>query len=338
MKQLSTLIIAYAFVMALASCTKIVTGERVADRSEWLSAVPDDTPVASITIPGAHDAATYTISTPVVDIFARTQAMTIADQLSYGVRAFDLRPALVDNKLEIYHDKYDTHVSFADAIDTILDFLDSNPSEFAIILIRHETEADGNDAGWSEAMYNILSALPEEKVVREFDPEMTLSQVRGRILFLSRNEYRNGPIGAYITGWYSGEDIQRQKSAKINDGVLWVQDFYDPTGEDDKLDAIKNILDDFSAETTPGIWCINHTSGYTAGIFNAPDYGENAQNVNGRTADLIEGLSGSAGIVLMDFAGSSQYRSYSVYGDRLLDALINHNNPTTRVCRAALHE
>lgn len=318
-------IIIFAIVAAFVSCTKIVTDEKVTPRSEWLSAIPDDTPVSSITIPGAHDAATYTINTPVVDFFARTQAMTIAELLSCGVRAFDLRPAYVNNKLEIFHGIFDTNVSFAEAVETILDFLDRNPSEFAVILIRHEQEADNNDTRWAGAMFDFLSALPEGKVVGEFNPEMKLRQVRGRILFISRNEYQNGPIGAYITGWYSGEDIQRQKSAKINDGILWVQDYYDPRGKEDKLDAIKALLDDFAAETSSGIWCINHTSGYTPGIFNAPDYGENASNVNSWTADWISELNGSAGIVLMDFAGTDSYRSYSVSGARLLTALISHN-------------
>lgn len=325
MKRLTICIIAYAFVISLVSCTKFSMGEKVAGSSTWLAAIPDETPVASLSIPGAHDAATYTINTAFVDVFARTQAMTISDQLLYGVRAFDLRPALVNDKLEIYHDKYDTNVSFADAIDAILGFIDRYPTEFAIVLIRHEVEADDNAAAWSSAMYGLLSALPENRVVRDFSPGMTLGQVRGRILFISRNVYENGPIGAYVTGWYSGKDIRKQKSAKINDGALWVQDFYDPDGKDEKLQAIKTMLDEFAAGTAPGTWCINHTSGYTPGIFKAPDYGENAQNVNGQTADWIDGLNGSAGIVLMDFAGSSRYRSYQVYGDRLLKALIDHN-------------
>lgn len=329
MKRLTYLILTFALFSS--SCTKIILGDNATDSSGWLSAVADDTPVASLSIPGSHDAASYTINTPFVEIFARTQAMTISEQLNYGVRAFDLRPAIADNRMKIFHDVYDTNVLFADAIDTILDFLGRNPSEFAIVLIRHEEEADNADSRWSGVLYDILSSLPENRVVRDFKPDLTVGQIRGKILFISRNPYENGPIGAFVSNWYSGKDIRLQKSAGINEGALWVQDYYDPNGKEDKLDAIRNMLNEFSGGAAPGTWCINHASGYTSGIFGAPDYRENAQNVNSLTAEWIEGLNGSAGIVMMDFAGASKCGKYPVCGDKLLRALINHNRLSTKI-------
>lgn len=316
--------------LAALSCEKVSYGERT-DSSSWLSAVPDDIPVSSLSIPGTHDAATATLNTAVIRQFAKTQVLSIPDQLAYGVRAFDMRPAVVGGKLEICHSKFDTKTSFASAVGAIVEHLDAYPSEFAIVVIRHEEEADDNSPEWGRLMHECISGLPSERVMTDFDPQMTVAQMRGRILFLSRQEYDGGPLGAYITGWYSGQDPQRQKAAGIGDGRLWIQDYYDPDGKDDKLQAIKGLMDAYAAGHDSGTWCINHTSGYLPGIFSAPDYGANAENVNAQTADWLGGLKGSAGIVMMDFAGASRYRRYSVGGDRLLGAVINHNPLKTKV-------
>lgn len=323
-------------LLSCASCEKISLGEKAVDSATWVSAIPDDVTVASLSIPGAHDAATFTMNTPIISSFAKTQAMSISEQLERGVRAFDLRPALVDGKLKICHDKYDTNVSFADAVNAIVGFLDRNPSEFAIVLIRHEVEADNNTNDWNTEFYNYLSSVPDNRIIKTFNPLLKVKDMRGRILFLSRNEYADEPIGGYVHNWYSGTDIERQKSASIEETPLWVQDYYDPEGMDDKLSAVRNLLVDFAANSEPGIWCFNHTSGYTPGIFGAPDYGENASNINSKTAEIIESLSGSTGIVMMDFAGASKYKSYNVYGDKLLVSIINHNFPDSPH-RVALH-
>lgn len=324
MNRMSALAVLCA-VLAFVSCEKITFGQRDANSSSWLSSVPDSVTVASLSVPGSHDAATFRIDLPVIDGLAKTQVLDIASQLRYGVRAFDLRPSFVNNRLEIYHGVVDTGVSLAEAVGDIMDYLDEFPSEFAIVVIRHEDEGDGGSAGWKAAMMDFLSALPEDKVLKDFDPMVTVGQMRGRILFLSRDEYGDEPVGAYIGGWYSGTDILRQKSANINDADLWVQDYYDPAGKEDKLDAIKTLMNDYAADAGPGVWCINHTSGYVPGVLGIPDYGENAQNVNAPTAAFIDALPGSAGIVMMDFAGVSSYESRSVGGDILLKAVINHN-------------
>ncbi len=324
------LFIGYVIVL-MHACEKISAGEEVVDSSSWLASIPDNTLVCSLSIPGAHDAATYSMNQVLISDFAKTQAMSIANLFDGGVRAFDLRPALVNNQLKIFHGSFDTGTSFPDAVESILDRIAQNPSEFAIIIIRHEEEGDSNNANWGRRIYEYLSSLPDSSVLREFDARITVAQLRGRILFLSRSEYQNGPIGAYIKGWYSGMDIEKQKLATIGNGRLWVQDAYNPDSKEEKLSAIRNLLLEFSENVEPDIWSINHVSGYMPGPFNAPNYGENAQNVNGQTADWIDMSSGRIGIIMMDFAGVSEYKSYSVDGDKLLKAVINKNPLTAKI-------
>jgi len=76
----------------------------------WMERLADDTPLTALTIPGAHDAASSSITS--WTLWTRTQEKNVAELWNCGVRAFDLRPALVDGELGIYHDKYSAHVSF----------------------------------------------------------------------------------------------------------------------------------------------------------------------------------------------------------------------------------
>lgn len=325
------IIAAMAAACVLAACQKYELGEQSVTTSAWQSALPGDMPVSQVSLPGAHDAGTASIRIPIVQGFAKTQVLTVAKQWEYGVRVFDLRPAVVDGKLLICHSTIKTRTSFADAVGSIVKALDRNPSEFAVVVIRHEEEADGDSDEWGGKMADFIGGLPSARVVRDFNPYMTVDQIRGRILFLFREDIEDPAIGARIYDWTSSDDIERQKSARIGDGALWVQDYYDPEDADDKMEAIKGLMGSFAEHTRPGVWCINHASGYNPAIFGAPNYGSNAENVNAATAEYIRTLKGSAGFVLMDFAGAKRYKSFDVGGDELLMAVIGNNPLSTKV-------
>ena len=325
------LVFAVLTVSVLASCQKFELSEQSVTTAYWQSALPGSMPVSMVSLPGAHDAGTSSIGIPIVQGFAKTQVIPVAKQWDYGVRVFDLRPTVVDGRLLICHGSFRTKTSFADAVGSIVKALDKNPSEFAIVVVRHEDEADGNSDKWADKMAEYINSLPSSRVVRDFDLDMTVDQMRGRILFLFREDISAPEVGVRLYDWSSSEDIERQKSARIGDGTLWIQDHYDPKGADDKLAAIKNLMHDFSENAESGIWCINHTSGYNAAIFGAPNYGSNAENVNAETARYISGLDGSVGFVIMDFAGARRYKSYNVGGDVLIRAVIEHNPLTTKV-------
>ena len=287
----------------------------------WMERLADDTPVTRLSIPGAHDAASATITA--FKRWTRTQELDIAGLWNCGVRAFDLRPAWVDGSLGIYHDKYSAHVSLPTVMDALLLALDRHPGEGAIVIIRHEQEADGNDPEWASQMGAYLSGKRER--LADWHPGMTLGELRGKILVLSRDDYAGGPIGGYIRGWTSGTDAKQQRSASILDSrgehsPCWVQDYYDPAGAEDKWEEIRDMLD-ASAETKESL-VINHTSGYLGKL---PNYRDNARNVNARTAEYLQNLDGPAGIIMMDFAGIDRSSGTDVGGKTLVEAVIAHN-------------
>ena len=289
----------------------------------WMAGLADDTPLTCLSIPGAHDAASATITA--YKRWTRTQELDIAGLWNCGVRAFDLRPAWVDGSMGLYHDKYSAHVGFQTVMDALVLALDRHPREGAIVIIRHEEEADGNAPEWASEMGSILDGLRPR--LASWRPDMTLGDLRGKILVLSRNAYTGGPIGGYLRGWTSGIDASAQRGARVVNETggahpFWVQDYYHPDGADDKWDEIRDMLDATAAAGEPRPLVVNQASGYLGKL---PDYRGNARNVNAKTAEYIKNLGGPAGIVMMDFAGADRSSGIEVGGKKLVEAVIGNN-------------
>ena len=119
------------FLPGLQSCRKY---SPVFLDSSWMDEIHDSTLVCRMAIPGAHDAATGTLETAVIRNYAKTQALSVGELWDAGVRAFDLRPALVDGQLGIFHDKYYAGTTLQDALQTIVEKLGKQASDFAIVL------------------------------------------------------------------------------------------------------------------------------------------------------------------------------------------------------------
>lgn len=317
-----------AILAVLVSCQgKIDLDAGIIDGEDtavcWMTALADDTPVTSLSIPGAHDAASATITA--FKRWTRTQELDIAGLWNCGVRAFDLRPAWVDGNMGLYHDKYSAHVGFQTVMDALILALERHPGEGAIVIVRHEEEADGNAPEWAHEMGSLLAGIRAR--LAAWRPDMTLGDLRGKILILSRNTYSGGPIGGYLQGWTSSNDFVAQCRANVVDengdkSPFRVQDYYHPEGADDKWDEIREMLDATATADEPRPLAINHASGYLGSL---PNYRGNAENVNAKTAEYIKGLDGPVGIILMDFAGVNRSGGTNVGGKTLVEAVIGRN-------------
>ena len=102
--------------------------------ANWMNRLDDGAYVHQLSVPGTHDAATG--NGTVLDSFARTQQLSLSEQFDAGVRAFDLRPSVSDGTLKIYHGIIATNITFDDALSTLCERLDENPSEFIIVVIQ----------------------------------------------------------------------------------------------------------------------------------------------------------------------------------------------------------
>jgi len=293
------------------------------DGAAWMSRLDDDTPFAYVSIPGAHDAATAGVTAWTQ--WTRTQDLDIAALWNAGVRAFDLRPALVDGVMGIYHDKYSAHITLKEVLLSLTRELSRHPEEFAIVLIRHEREADGDNPAWGTTFLQIMDSFTDR--MASWRPDLTVGAMRGKILVLSRNSYEGGPVGGYIERWSHSKDLPDQQGASLigpdgAHGPLWVQDYYNPDDAETKWDAIRRLLDATATSQHPGPVVINHASGYLGSL---PNYRKLAREINPLAAKYISQCSSVTGIFMIDFAGVDISKGIKVCGRELVRAVVENN-------------
>ena len=315
--------------------------------NSWMTAIDDDTKIALLTIPGTHDAATSTCSAA-----GKCQTLTISGQLEHGVRAFDLRPTMDDNSTlgNIYHSILDTGVSMEDAMKYFDSFLKAHPGEGIIVIMRYESERQifGSIAedNYKTAMKNFLwdSRIYQSRMAA-FNRSMTMKDLRGKILIISRNDL--SPVSTFETAYTQwshsnsvGEALQIYGTGGL--GRIYVQDMYSAekngnSSEADFLAKKKELVCKLLDITVPfreyeqNNWVINYCSGYAGSSFASDSYAKNAASTNPAALEHIQAHTGKGftGIVMMDYAGTDTYEvggsSFNVSGKSLTEELILNN-------------
>ena len=317
-------------------CT-LTTAVALAD--DWMAQLDDNTYFSQVSIPGTHDSATGEGWTGLLGMMAgasmgQTQDLTIAQQLTCGVRAFDLRPCVNDNQLAINHGVLQTKAMFPETLRQLCDFVTAHPTEFVVVVMRHESDGDDNNSQWGELMTACLTDEAVRPLLVSYKRDITVGELRGKVLLLSRDKYADTPFGGFITGWahkasYVNASI---KGPSGTAGTLYVQDYYEVMDNmTAKLNGIEKLLN-FSTSSHSGsqyfslITCINCASGYTASA-SSDGNRDNAAQCNKKIIDYLSDAdhAGPTGIIFMDFAGVDTSSSYDVQGLTLVNTLIANN-------------
>ncbi len=299
------------YAIALGVLPKMDENARTKFYASWMAYLPDDAYVSALSIPGTHDAATSTL-----DIWSKCQSKTLRQQLELGVRFFDLRPTGSDD-LMIYHGS-STGVTFDAAIAAMVDYMIANPSEACFVQMQYQS-GKGDGASWASAMGNYLASSAYRDRFIDFRPDLTMGDMRGKILILTRTDYNGSLVGGKITSWQ--DDVTDQTSSIVNgsaSATLFIQDKYGgfTTGTDAKKSAITAYLDKARGKESFD-WLFNFTSLATA-IVTTPE--SNAKKLNPAACEYIVAHPGCTGVVMMDFAGDS-----GSSGDKLLKTIIDQN-------------
>ena len=316
----------FLFISLLLGCLLPI---RAIDYLNWMQALDDNLFLNRLSIPGSHDAATSSCSSSGLTGSAHTQTYTIAQQLEHGVRMFDLRPSWDGSNMVINHGIVSTGVKFNDALTTLCNFLDSHPKEFLFVIMRHEddNENDSKKAQWPVEMQKCLAA--KSQYIIDYSPTLTVRDMRGKLLVMSRNTYNDGPIGGYLNG--GGDNSTYDRTLSGTSGAymtMTTQDMYDVAASGQltqKVNAIKSLLDRSTSEKEYRLY-LNHASGYSKkGSFFGISYStfegvqECARTCNKAFIDYMKGKKGPMGFVMMDFAGDDDYQ-----GQELIDLIINN--------------
>lgn len=315
--------------------------------SKWLASIEDSRLVSELSLPGAHDAATGE-GLLFVGGFGKTQSLKLAEMWDCGVRAFDLRPAYDDKELRIFHGTIKTKVTFGKALEILARKIDENPSEFAVVFLREEVEAEKNSGRklWPSLVGDAIEALGDKAAA--FVPGMTVGDLRGKILVISRNAYTGTDKGGIVSGWThddKGTADARITSYQNGESVrLQLQDYYAPTDDAKryaKCTAVLNFIT-LAGKAQKDVWTVNFLSGYcstwlgVSPVATTSGYKQNAAALHPILVDLLSKRKvserASLGIIFMDFAGAdnvkggiSHWSDYKTMGGRLVQLIVEQN-------------
>ena len=354
-------------ILIIVSLTFAVVSQ--ADNN-WQKRLPDAAYIAMVSIPGSHDSGTgngfpTSLYGSFGDQYARTQDISLAEQWNLGVRAFDLRPAIQEGYINVNHGIVPTNLRLDEALYFLRDKLIENPSEFAIVHLLHASDGDNNASDYGERLLELLNRTDLKGFFVDFKSTLTVGEMRGKILLLSRNQYVDQPIGGFIKNWTSQIDWSKQTNGQIvgpsgTTAKLYMQDFYEthPEGDlDRKVAAIGQLLD-FSTNQPINsaadiVWVYNFASGYSKtsrltilsyideDVSTSDGYRDNAAHTNAAIIDYLSDPShtaGPTGIILADYVGVNTSNGYNTRGQDLIKAIIDNNFRYLQDMQTALDE
>lgn len=314
--------------------------------NNWMATIPGNVPFCQLSVPGAHDAATKDLSA-----FYQTQSKDISALLACGVRAFDFRPRYTSNtvsdielaNLEIYHSDKGTGVLFKDAMATLVEFVQDNPTEALYVRIKEEDSGSGTDqtTTWRASICECLEGYYNSgkgDVLGKLTAGMTLGECRGKLVVTADKSYGDNSPDRYTTNkvfggilkWddaTSGQECSIYHTNKLVVASAYVQDAY-TASTSNKKNYVKETLDKSTNDFTM-MWYSNWLNiGYN-GVFPA----DHASTMNKYVVnELLPNCSGRIGIMFYDYCGDS-----SRSGVTLNNAIIGQNHKYVYNNRSRVH-
>ena len=338
--------------------------------TDWLSMVRDETKVCKLSIPGTHDTMTgmgfyQPLLKYVFNQTAISQVSTLEEQMACGIRFFDIRPVVsIDTLatdpaekqiLRLTHGISELDVTFEETIDQLQRYLKQHPSEFFIAKLQADNGWE-NQNNWTVLLHKVLSKPKYQGLfVDNWHPGITVGEMRGKILWLSRYDLR--PLNAafhfpivYCDWPDEDPDIDEQLNPEAQrscamysmsdttlKATLYKQDYYKTTTEQrlkNKQQTVINMMHSAreAAATEQDIWVVNHCSAYTE--VSPRGYITNAANLHPLVIADLQQHEGTVGIMPMDMAchdyvhciinGGTPYTSDYLYGFYPLSQSLTH--------------
>ena len=316
---------------AIAWDVDVVYGNQAASThsyaSSWMSRYSDDLYLSDMTIPGTHDSGTcYTWSAiNVQDSFTSCQQYYIDEQLTAGIRFFDIRvgiDGLEDRDPYINHggtvceDRENNWLRLSAVVKDMKSFLEANPTEAVIMMVSN---SGGDTDNQTSSLAKLMDENPDLFYTSSAVPK--LGDVRGKIVLFTRFA-PSGPdastheYGLCMDSWGAYNDayahtkglVQIKSTSELE---VYVQDNYS-SHADDKIAYVQGAFKEADTKRTESAtlgkkaWVFNYTSCTKNNPFTA------ARNMNERLYKencLSDDTPGFLGIVAMDFIDARQAES-----------------------------
>ncbi len=227
-------------------------GDEPSGQPDWMAPLDGTRTIAELSIPGSHDSGAMFDLYEGADV-AKTQTLTIAEQLTAGVRYFDVRCRHLQDQFLIFHGAVDQNQTFDEVLATMSEFLAAHPGETILASVKEESVPTNNTRSFEETFATYASAAPWV-----FAPTLPrLDDVRGKLVLLRRFDAASTPLGIDATAWPDNTVFSIDNA----DAHLRIEDAYKVTDNDAKWAAITGLLDE-AAAGDPATWMLTYTSGY----------------------------------------------------------------------------
>jgi len=311
--------------------------------SDWLGLIKDDTKVCNLSIPGTHDSMTgMGFYQPTLKyIFNATsisQVTTLQQQMENGIRFFDMRPVVSIDTLQqdpkkrqilrMAHGISEIDVTLEQTLDQMKSYLNTHKSEFFIVKMQADNGME-SQVRWIVLLKQVLNLDKyKDLFVTNWKPEITVGEMRGKILLMSRYDFSEladaASFPSVVCTWSEEDpDIDENINENVQTGceiflptdktvntTLYVQDYYKSNSNKRLENKKKTVIDMMqSARTTiaadkktnKNIWIINHCSAYTE--VSPRGYLANASIIHPLVIDNLLKNKGTVGIMPIDMAG-----------------------------------
>mmetsp|Transcript_89537 Transcript_89537/g.172312 ORF Transcript_89537/g.172312 Transcript_89537/m.172312 type:complete len:384 (-) Transcript_89537:12-1163(-) len=202
------------------------------DKADWMSRLPDDTPITNLFLPGTHD----TLALNGGDL-AECQSWILAEQLRAGIRVLDVRPKHDGDLLPIFHGIVRQTSDWGDAVSVLESFITEHPTEIVFLRVKREGECGEHHCDFNDAVTKARKndSLWNNKIATWGN----VGEVRGKIIPLAFGSqlllYRQ-PIDCqdiYNTGdeGIKFNHIKEHATKEREQGILYI-DFCSAVGMD----------------------------------------------------------------------------------------------------------
>lgn len=162
--------------------------------SKWMSYLPDNMKLKDLSLPGTGATFSYNYNESNAELY-KGQTINFDEQWNAGIRAFEIISERGSNSnaslSNINVDCNGKSVDFkvADVFDMLLEKLDANPSETAILMMTYQPHNNGRNP--EIYMNNLVKMYKQYKnfypdVFISYSPDLTLKSVRGKLMIITR--------------------------------------------------------------------------------------------------------------------------------------------------------
>ncbi|KAF3187370.1 hypothetical protein TWF788_002288 [Orbilia oligospora] len=273
----------------------------VVNTTSWMANIDGSLLVSGFTIPGTHDSAAQTSRVSWLPELGGTQYSYIPDQLTKGIRFFDLRVGSASDPLKLRHGMLELEGRAGDVFKNFQDFLATHPSETVLCSIKWDYEGSGQPSDFE----SILESLFNDGNHGNWYTSTTLPKLddaRGKIVLLRRY---SGNLGFYM-------DVSNNTPDHTDStGQFRVQDLYSPStlpngtpNYNRKWNVVESFLNSHQSFNSSQL-SLNFLSAVNIEGINViykPAVWANEINARMQTwLDTIESQTANLGIVAMDF-------------------------------------